>query len=765
MSSFDVQSAPSKDKSDEDPGLAPTSIDLSVSGMTCVGCAKSIEKSVQRLPGVSSASVHFATSNVSVEYDPDVASPSDIVEAIRDTGFTVEQPDADVESAASVGVDHGLWRLIVAIACTVPLFVLSMGRDFGIWGQWSHASWVNVLMLALATPVQCYSGWEFYRGAYRSLKNGSANMDVLVSMSTTVAYLYSIWVLVVLLGGDTRYGEHVYFETSATIIAIVLLGRWIESRAQAKTTGAITSLLNLQAKTGRVIRDGKESELPIEQIKVGDRVVVRAGEKIPVDGSVSEGNSTIDESMVTGESLPVEKGVGDSVIGATINLDGMLVVTAERLGDESVLAQIVRQVAQAQSTKAPIQKLADQISNIFVPLVIAVALIAFCIWFFWVGDLTQALLRMTAVLIISCPCAMGLATPLAVTVGMGRGAENGILFGSSESLEKVCRVNHVVFDKTGTLSTGKLRVTDVQAALGRDPDDVIRMATSVERGSQHPIAEAISTEAERRGATPSGATEITTDPGKGVRGVVDGRRIRVGNLGYVSHESAGPDQGLLDAVKTFESNGKSVIWVAETDQVMGFLVVADSLRPEATEVIERLRQDEVKTTMLTGDNRHTATAVAQQLGLTNVESEVLPGDKRSAISALQDAGDKVAMVGDGINDAPALAQADVGIAIGTGTDVAIEASEVTLLSGDLWGVPRAMYLSKMTMRNIRQNLFWAFAYNVALIPIAAGILAGVEGVPAMLRELHPITAALAMVASDLVIVTNALRLRRLKLQR
>lgn len=735
--------------------------------MTCVGCAQSIEKSVGRLAGVTQVAVHFSTGSVSVSTD-DTVSREEVVRAIEACGFHVVD-DGDAPTSEGV-LDHGLLRTIVALTCTIPLFVLSMGRDFGLWGAWAHAPWVNYLMFALATPVQIYVGWEFYRGAARSLANRIANMDVLVSLSTTVAFLFSIVVIIALQLGSGTLGDHVYFETSATIIAVVMLGRWIESRAQGKTNDAISSLLNLQAKTGRVLRDGKESEIGLSEIRIGDRVVVRAGEKIPVDGQIVEGHSTVDESMVTGESMPVEKSIDDDVIGATVNGEGMLIVKATRLGSQSVLAQIVHQVAQAQSSKAPIQRLADRISSVFVPLVIAIALASFCIWFFWVGDLTQALLRMIAVLIISCPCAMGLATPLAVTVGMGRGAESGILFQSSESLERVCATTHVVLDKTGTVSTGKLRVTDVLAWGQYDSSGILQLAAAAERGSQHPIAKVILDDSQSRNLPLRQASSVRSTAGQGVEADLDGAKVRVGKPQFVvgseadlDERTADLDERMLARARSLEQQGRTVVWISVNRQVVGLIAVADSIRSEAPEAIARIIDSGISVSILTGDNAHTARTVAGEVGVQQVDADVLPSEKRTRIEQLQQSGQVVAMVGDGINDAPALAQADVGIAIGTGTDVAIEASDVTLLSGDLHGIARSIFLSKMTLRNIRQNLFWAFAYNVALIPVAAGILASFESVPLMLRELHPITAALAMVGSDLVIVVNALRLRKLDL--
>ncbi|MDV6029806.1 MAG: copper-translocating P-type ATPase [Phycisphaera sp. RhM] len=735
--------------------------EFNVSGMTCAGCAQSIERSLLRQPDVSSAVVNFAGGNVVVSYDPARTDEAELAEVIRQTGFQVETGDRDTAEEDRRQEQHDTLVMWIGVALTLPLFVLSMGRDFGLWGPWAHAGWVNYVMFVLATPVQFYVGREFYLGAYRSLRSRFANMDVLVTMSTSVAYFFSVAVMLLLSAGSELLGQHVYFETSATIISLVMVGHWIEGRAKTRTNGAITSLLNLQAKNARVLRDGVEVDVPIQEVVLGDHVIVRAGEQIPVDGAVIAGESVVDESMITGESMPVHKPIGSGVIGATINGDGMLTVEARHLGAESALARIVKQVSEAQATKAPIQKLADQISGIFVPIVIAVAMVTFCVWFFVIGDTVGAILRMISVLIISCPCAMGLATPLAVTVGMGRGAENGILFKSSEAIQRVGAIKHVVLDKTGTITRGEQVVTDTIAVGGLSDERLIAMAGSVERGSQHPIATAILAEAERLGVDTTMPDDVQSSSGQGVTAVWQGQRVRVGNQRFIEQDSSiGP--AMQTRAAELQRQAKTVMWIACEDEVVGLIAVADTIKPESAEAIARLNDQGIVVSMLTGDNQHTAAAVANQVGIDDVMAEVLPGEKTERIRELQSRGEFTAMVGDGINDAPALAQADVGIAIGTGTDVAIEAADVTLLGGELRGVARAVKLSVLTMRNIKQNLFWAFAYNVALIPIAAGVLAGVESAPMWLRELHPITAALAMVGSDLVIVTNALRLRRVK---
>ncbi|MDM4013969.1 heavy metal translocating P-type ATPase [Roseiconus lacunae] len=742
-------------------------IEFTVGGMTCVNCARSIEKSLTRNAAVESAVVNVAGGSVVVDYQPGETSRDELAEAIRQTGFTVQDDEQSFENDARDSERRARWLMWLGVALTLPLFVLSMGRDFGLWGSWAMAPWVNYLMFALAIPVQFVVGAKFYVGAYRSLRNGVADMDVLVAMSTSVAFAYSVAVMIALTFGSHLLGHHVYFETSATIITLVILGHWIESRARSRTGDAIGALLNLQSKSARVLKNLQEVEVPIDEVVRGDHVIVRPGEKIPVDGTVLSGSSDVDESMITGESVPVAKQAGSDVIGATMNCDGMLTIRASAVGKESTLAKIVRQVNEAQATKAPIQHLADQISAVFVPIVVFVSLLAFCVWFFVVGDPLAAMLRMIAVLIISCPCAMGLATPLAVTVGMGRGAENGVLFKSSGAIQQVGGINHVVLDKTGTVTLGQQFVTDVVPFGDFDASTILRVAASAERGSGHPIAKAIVKKADESQIELSYPDDVQSFTGRGIEAKLDRSQVKVGRLEFAWSSSDAP---ATDEMSRFEqqaakirAEAKTVLGVSVDGKPAGLIAVADQIKPEAADAIRSLRDRGIEVSMLTGDNQETASAVADKVGITDVIAEVLPGEKTDRISRLQAAGHRVAMVGDGINDAPALAKADVGIAIGTGTDVAIEAADVTLLAGDLHGVDRAIKLSRATMRNIKQNLFWAFAYNIALIPIAAGVLAGVDALPLWLRELHPITAALAMVGSDFVIVTNAMRLKRMSL--
>lgn len=749
--------------------MSKTTLELPLAGMSCVSCAKSIEAALSRQAGVLESTVDFPSSRVSVTFDNDQIERAAVVRTIRESGFEVVEAESGqsleeaVQSANQSESSRQWSRLLVGATLTLPLFVLSMGRDFSLWGSWSHATWVNWFMFALATPVQIYVGWEYYRNAINSLKHGSANMDVLVALGSTTAYLYSCAVMVSLARGSTQWGEHVYFETSATIITLILLGRIVESHAKGKTGAAIQKLLGLQAKTARVERDGQQMDLPLEQVVVGDTIIVRPGEKIPVDGIVIAGQSAVDESMLTGESFPVDKNVGMSVVGATLNREGLLTIEARKLGGESALAQIVKQVKQAQASKAPIQLLADRISNIFVPIVLAIALLTFGVWYFAFGELTQALLRMISVLIISCPCAMGLATPLAVMVGMGRGAEQGILFKSSEALQRVGDITHIVFDKTGTITEGQLSVTDVITTDDHDRRSILELAACVESGSEHPLAATIVAEAHKESLQWRKPEQFLAVVGKGVATTLDSRIVRVGKASWL-RELGIDTQHLQSAAVQLEQQARTVMWVSVDHTVIGLIAVSDTIKSTSRQAISNLHQAGMKLAMITGDNLHTARATAKQVGIESVMAETLPGDKAARIAELQSQGNVVAMVGDGINDAPALAQADVGIAIGTGTDIAIESSDVTLLRGDLGSVSQAVRLSAATLRNIKQNLFWAFAYNVALIPIAAGVLAGFKFLPLMLRELHPIMAALAMVASDMVIVGNALRLRRVRLE-
>lgn len=732
---------------------------------------------IEKISGVLSASVSLPTEKAFVTYDASAIQQDNFVEsitaAIAAAGYsvpsfrTIGAADLDIETEQQSVADNKRLKLIVGIVLTVPLFVLSMGRDFGIWGSWSHAAWVNWLMFALAAPVQFYVGREYYVGAFHSLKSRFANMDVLVAMGSTAAYAYSVAVLLAKTFGITKWGDHVYFETSATIVTLILVGKWIEAKAQRRTSAALRKLMALSPDLACVIRNGNEIELPINKVQVGDHIVVRPGERVPVDGSVVSGQSTIDESMITGESFPIDKGPGDSVTGATINQQGLLTVEATSLGADSALSQIIRLVEKAQSSKAPVEQLADKISNVFVPIVVVIATLTFLVWIWSGAGVTAALLRTIAVLIISCPCAMGLATPLAVMVGMGRGAQQGILFKSSSAMQKMSELTHVVLDKTGTVTQGELSVTDVVATDEVDgPDKVLRLAASAEQGSEHPVGRAIISSATEKGLQLSPAQEFNAVIGHGIEAIVDGQGILVGNSRLMQSHNV-EIEPWVDQAQALEGQAKTVMWLAIENAdsnfvAAGIIAVADTIKETSVSAVKDLKDNGLAVCLLTGDNQATANAIGEQAGIAKVFASVLPAQKATKVTDLQTAGNVVAMVGDGINDAPALAAADIGIAIGTGTDIAMETADVTLMRGNLNSVTDALKLSQATLTNIKQNLFWAFGYNVILIPVAAGVLAIFPFLPIWLRELHPITAAFAMVASDIVIVANALRLKRFR---
>jgi Cu+-exporting ATPase len=750
-------------------------IELPITGMTCANCVNTVERTLnKKVPGILAATVNFATEKATVKYIPGAVSRAEMVAAIEQAGYGVVIADSDDElvDAEKLAREHEIQdqtrKLWVGVSFTLPLFLFSMARDFGLVGSWAHAAWVNYLFLLLATPVQFYTGWDYYTGGYKSLRNKSANMDVLVALGSSVAYLYSIVVTAGWLGG------HVYFETSAAIITLIKIGKLLEVQAKGKTSEAIKALMGLRAKTARVERAGLEIDIPVDQVQVGDIVIVRPGEKIPVDGVVAGGHSAVDEALLTGESLPVDKTVDDDVIGATLNKQGLLKIKATKVGRETALAQIIRLVEAAQGSKAPIQALADQVSAIFVPAVIALAALPFIVWLAGGAGFTPALVRLVAVLVIACPCALGLATPTAIVVGMGKGAGQGILFKNSAALERAHSLQAIVLDKTGTITKGEPTVTDVvinnyQLAINKsqfgsaDPkSELLWLAASIERGSEHPLGEAIVRAAQAQGLSlgePVGFEAIT---GHGVVGNVDGHRVLLGNLRLMKREGVALN-GLAPKVEALQSQARTVMWVAVDGQATGVIGIADTIKDGSKEAIAVLKRMGLQVVMMTGDNQATAQAIAQEVGVNRVLAEVLPGDKAANVAQLQAEGLAVAMVGDGINDAPALAQADVGIAIGTGADVAMETAGITLMSGDLRGVPRAIRLSRATMRTIKQNLFWAFAYNVLLIPVAAGVLSIFPGLPVYLRELHPIAAAFAMAFSSVTVVGNSLRLRRTRI--
>jgi P-type Cu+ transporter len=736
--------------------------EFAVRGMTCANCAMNIERTLNRkVPGVTKASVNFASERTSVEYVPSMVDLKNIFDAIEKAGFEAIASEEDdftetdaEQSARQAEIRNQTVKFFVGVIFTLPLFMLSMGRDFALIGVWSYAPWVSWLFFVLATPVQFYTGFDFYMGGFKSLRNKSANMDVLVAMGSSVAYFYSVAVLLF-----PSAGHHVYFETSAVIITLIKLGKMLESRTKGKTGGAIRKLMGLQPKTATVIIEGGEKEIAIKHVQVGHQVVVRPGERIPVDGIVAEGRSAVDESMLTGEPLPVDKKTGDTVTGGTINGHGMLTFTATRIGKETALAQIIRLVQEAQGSKAPIQALADRVAAVFVPVIIVIALTVFITWWFVTEDFVQSMIRLVAVLVIACPCALGLATPTAIMAGTGKGAEMGVLFKKSQALEMTTKLDFIVLDKTGTITQGKPAVVDLLpfVPVCNDENDLLRISATVEKGSEHPLGKAIVKEAESRNLLLDTFSKFRAFGGHGVEAVVDGKKVRVGKPKWFDQLKLN-NREAVNKIEKLQSEGKTVMVVSIADRPAGLIAVSDTLKPESKQAIKELHEQKISVIMLTGDNLQTANAIAKQVGIDDIFAEVRPEDKSSKIKELQDKGGKIGMVGDGINDAPALAQADVGIAIGTGTDVAIEAADVILSSGKLTGVPTAIRLSKATMRTIKQNLFWAFFYNLLLIPIAAGILYPFESFPLFLRQLHPILAAFAMAFSSVSVVTNSLRL-------
>ncbi|MEE8350147.1 MAG: heavy metal translocating P-type ATPase [Acidobacteriota bacterium] len=738
-------------------------VTLVVTGMTCANCAAAIQRTLEKkVPGVVGAAVNYASEKATVEYFPEQVNPDILTQAIEKIGYGVVD-ERELEEGEGAARDPEVraesLKLWIGAILSFPLFLLAMARDFGLLGAWAHEPWVNGLMALLATPVQFYVGWDFYLGSFKALRNGTANMDVLIAMGSSAAYFYSLPVTIALGVGNPALGTHVYFETAAVIITLIKLGKLLEARAKGKTGAAIKKLIGLRPKTARLVRDGQELDIPLEEIVVEDQVIVRPGERIPVDGVITRGKSSVDESMLTGESLPVDKQPGDEVVGGSINNQGRLEVEARRVGAETALAQIIRLVEEAQGSRAPIQRLADQVAGVFVPAVILIAGGTFLIW--WqvlAAGFTPSMIRMVAVLVIACPCALGLATPTAIMVATGRGAQKGILFKNSEALERAHSLSAIVLDKTGTLTLGQPSVTDIRPTDTRTGDWLLGLAASVESGSEHPLGEAVVREARERELPVGSPQEFEAQSGSGVVARVEDQRVLLGNLRMMKQYQVHLG-GLEEEALGLQAQAKTVIWVALEDQAVGLIGVADTLKPGAREAVAQMRQLGLTITMLTGDNQATAEAIAEQAGIQRVVAEVLPGEKAMQIQRLQQEQGLVAMVGDGINDAPALAQADVGIALGTGTDIAMETADVTLMRGDLRSVPEAIALSRATLRTIKQNLFWAFFYNVILIPIAAGVLHPFTALPVLLRSFHPILAALAMAFSSVTVVTNSLRLR------
>ena len=748
-------------------GVATRKSVFPVSGMTCASCVNRVEEALRGVPGVVNATVNLASEKATVEY-LDGTTVEELRKAVEDAGYALgaeTETLEDVTAASEREIRKIRNRFIVAAVFAAVIMTLMFTADF------SGKPWV---LLALATPVQFWAGARFYRGAWSALLHRTADMNTLIAVGSSAAYFFSVVAVIapgVFSGGGMEV--HLYFDTSAMIIALILLGRYLEAKAKGRASNAIKELIGLQPRTATVEREGSERIVPVEDVQIGDIVLVRPGERVPVDGIVRDGTPSLDESMVTGESLPVEKSAGDEVIGATINTTGSFRFEATRVGRNTTLARIVKLVEEAQGSKAPIQRLADIIASYFVPTVIGIALITFVIWYF-AGpspSLTYAFLNFIAVLVIACPCALGLATPTAIMVGTGKGAELGILIRSAAALERLYRIDTLMLDKTGTLTTGRLEVTDIVPGDSVSVLELLAVAAAVEHDSEHPLGQAVIRSAMERGVDVPDAANFTSYPGHGAAATVNGKIVFLGNLALMNDRGIRLN-GIAGQADMFLENGKTVMFVASEGEILGLIALADTLKPEARDVIETLKEQGIDVVMVTGDNKRTAEAIARLAGIERVLAEVLPENKSEEVRKLMDEGRTVAMVGDGINDAPALAQADVGIAIGTGTDVAMETGDITLISGELTGIANAIALSRRTIRTIKQNLFWAFGYNVILIPIAAGVLylffnrgnvpSGLNFILGDYGFLNPILAAAAMAASSVTVVTNSLRLKGFK---
>ncbi|MGP4064642.1 heavy metal translocating P-type ATPase [Oceanobacillus sp. M65] len=726
-------------------GVLMEKTELDILGMTCAACSTRIEKVLNKQEGVNSATVNLTTESAAIEYNPGLTDPKVLIEKIRNVGYDAKPKAeaAEKRTHKEKALQRQKSKLIISAVLSAPLLITMLVHLFNmeipaiLMNPW--------FQFALATPVQFIIGWQFYVGAYKNLKNGGANMDVLVALGTSAAYFYSLYEALKTIGND--YMPHLYFETSAILITLILFGKYLEAKAKSQTTNALSSLLNLQAKEARVIRNGEEIMLPVEEVVVGERLVVKPGEKIPVDGMVVKGRTSVDESMITGESIPIEKVLDATVIGSTINKNGSIEMKATKVGKDTALASIVKVVEEAQGSKAPIQRLADVISGYFVPIVVGIAILTFVVWIAFVepGQFEPALVAAIAVLVIACPCALGLATPTSIMVGTGRAAESGILFKGGEHLEGTHQLNAIVLDKTGTVTKGKPEVTDFSG-----DQEALQLLASAEKGSEHPLAGAIVAYATENEMDFLEVEEFDAIPGHGIEARISGKQILVGNRKLMTDHQVDIENNEETLVK-FETEGKTAMLIAIDGEYRGIVAVADVIKESAIQAIKELKEQGLEVFMLTGDNERTAHAIAKQVGIDQVIAQVLPEEKADKVKEIQAQGKKVAMVGDGVNDAPALVTADIGIAIGTGTEVAIEAADVTILGGELLLIPKAIRISHATIRNIRQNLFWAFGYNTAGIPVAAvGLLA-------------PWIAGAAMALSSVSVVSNSLRLKRAKL--
>lgn len=713
---------------------------LSITGMTCASCSSRIEKVLNKMDGIESASVNLTTEKATVSYDNNSVTTEDIIKRIQDIGFDATTFTESDNRDKKQEHERLKLKVIISAILSAPLVVTMLDHLFGI--PLPHIFMNPWFQLAFATPVQFIIGWQFYKSAYKNIKSLNANMDVLVVMGTSAAYLFSLYETYRWLKFGTE--PHLYFEASSVIITLILFGRYLEARAKTETSGAISKLLDMQARDARIIRDGKEVMVKVEEVNVGDVLRIKPGEKIPVDGEVIRGMTSIDESMLTGESIPVEKSEGDEVIGATVNENGTIDMRATKVGKDTTLQSIVKIVEDAQGVKAPIQRMADVISNYFVPIVIGIGIITFIAWYFISGNIEQAIVASVSVLVIACPCALGLATPTSIMVGTGKGAEHGILFKGGEHLEKTHQLDTIILDKTGTITNGTPEVTDYTGDI-----ETLQLVASAENHSEHPLANAIVKFAKDKKLDLAAVDAFSAVPGHGIEATIDGKDVLVGSRKLMRDN--GVDLSVADDMEVYEYDGKTAMIIAIDRQYVGTIAVLDTVKDSAKHAISLLKDDGLEVVMLTGDNKRTAEAIAKTVGIDTVIAEVLPGEKAEVVKKYQQSGKVVGMVGDGVNDAPALATADIGIAMGTGTDVAIEAADLTILGEDLTLIHKAILLSNKTIRNIKQNLFWAFAYNTLGIPVAA------------LGFLAPWVAGGAMALSSVSVVTNALRLKRVKL--